>query len=190
MHMKNNKNSYLIFEKFDNALQIFIFDNTVDISLENQKSMDLILALIDDGIIENFFIHFFNLLKNEKCKTKFSLSVLLTNNLNIKKLNYRYRSKNKPTNVLSFPSKLNFNLRKKQNLHFLGDVTLSMEKIEVESKNRNIPLTSHFLHIFLHGLLHLIGFDHINQKDALNMENVEINILKKLGINDPYREYV
>lgn len=123
----------------------------------------------------------------------FSISILLTDDANMKTLNRNYRGKDKPTNVLSFPQ---INLHKlprnaldvfpKRSEVLLGDVVLAFQTIRRESTEQGKTLESHVIHMIVHGTLHLLGYDHERLKDAKNMEKCECDILESLGYPDPY----
>jgi probable rRNA maturation factor len=108
---------------------------------------------------------------------KFEISVVLADDAFVKELNKQYRGKDKPTNVLSFPSDL---------AGELGDIVFAFETIEKEAKEQQKTFRNHTAHLLVHGFLHLLGHDHMDEKEARIMENKEIKILKKLGINNPY----
>ena len=120
-------------------------------------------------------------------KKKLNFSILLTNDSEIKEINYKYRNLNKPTNVLSFQSMINNNYFKntEEEIH-LGEIIISMERIFNESMTNNILFKDHFLHIFLHAILHILGYDHEKDSERKKMENIEISILDNLGIKNPY----
>lgn len=99
-------------------------------------------------------------------------------------LNQTYRNKNKPTNVLSFP----FEPPEHVQLPFLGDLIICAPVVEREAIEQNKAVTDHWAHLSLHGLLHLLGYDHIEDDEANEMEALEICILAKLGIDDPYQD--
>lgn len=99
-------------------------------------------------------------------------------------LNRTYRGKDKPTNVLSFP----FEVPEGVPLHLLGDLIICADVVATEAQEQKKPLFDHWTHMVIHGCLHLIGFDHINDAEAEEMEDLERKILANLGINDPYLE--
>ncbi|MDA9556257.1 rRNA maturation RNase YbeY [Vibrio sp.] len=99
-------------------------------------------------------------------------------------LNHEYRGKDKPTNVLSFP----FEVPPEIELNLIGDLVICQPVVEVEAKEQNKTLTAHWAHMVVHGTLHLLGYDHIDDTDAIEMETLEINILAELGFENPYQE--
>ena len=121
-----------------------------------------------------------NLIPKVKNK-KVSFSVLLTGNENIKKLNKQFRNKNKTTDVLSFPfynpAQLKKTIRNKKNV-YLGDVIINFYKIKNSSKKKNIK--AQFNKLWIHGLLHLMGYRHTKIKDFHTMDKLENKILVKL----------
>jgi probable rRNA maturation factor len=102
----------------------------------------------------------------------------------IRTLNRTYRQQDKPTNVLAFPSAIPDEIKK---IHpFLGDVIVCPEVLEEESINQKIPLIAHWAHIIIHGILHLLGHDHIHDEETEIMQNLEIKRLAELGFDNPY----
>lgn len=97
-------------------------------------------------------------------------------------LNHQYRNTKKPTNVLAFP----FQNPPGITLPLLGDLIICKEVVENEAKLQEKPLTAHWAHMSIHGTLHLLGYDHIEQTDAVEMENLETHLLTELGFADPY----
>ena len=97
-------------------------------------------------------------------------------------LNEQYRHKQGPTNILSFP----FEIPEGIELNLLGDLVVCAPVLEKEALVQHKALTDHWAHIIVHGVLHLLGYDHIDDKEAELMENKEITILSKLNIKNPY----
>lgn len=97
-------------------------------------------------------------------------------------LNFDYREKDKPTNVLSFP----FQCPPGIELPLLGDLVICAQVVAREAAEQGKTLQAHWAHMVVHGSLHLLGFDHINEDDAEEMEAEEIQILHDLGFSNPY----
>ncbi len=110
---------------------------------------------------------------------KLNLSILLSDNKNIKKLNKTFRNKNKPTDVLSFPFEKKLNLKKNT---YLGDIIISYEFINKPGSLNNLEFKSRVIKIFIHGFLHLLGHDHIKLKDFKKMSQEEEKIYKFIKI--------
>ena len=108
-------------------------------------------------------------------KKKVSLTILLSNNKNIKKLNKKFRNKNKPTDVLSFPYDKKFDIKKSS---YLGDIIISYEFINNPKNLSNLEFKEKVVKIFIHGFLHLLGYDHIKLKDYKKMLLEEEKIYK------------
>ncbi len=122
-------------------------------------------------------------------KNRVEVGIVLASDSTVKKLNALYRNKNKPTNVLSFPymSKMGISDKKRTTL-MLGDVFLAYQTIRREAKEQRKAFRAHLAHLIVHGVLHLLGYDHIRDSQAARMERLETRILKDLGFDDPYRE--
>jgi len=123
------------------------------------------------------------------------ISVSLISDLQMKKINWEFRGKNKATNVLSF-SALDENLIRQIGLKelvehheylFLGDIIIAFETLKKESLAQKKKFHDHLIHLILHSILHLIGYDHEEEKMAKIMEDLEVKILKKLKIKNPYQ---
>ncbi|KHE14590.1 metal-binding heat shock protein [Aeromonas hydrophila] len=97
-------------------------------------------------------------------------------------LNLTYRGKNKPTNVLSFP----FEAPPGLELPLLGDLVICRQVVEHEAAEQGKPLMAHWAHMVVHGSLHLLGYDHIEDDEAEEMEALERDIMQELGFADPY----
>ncbi len=106
------------------------------------------------------------------------LSILLTNDKNIQQLNKDFRDKDKPTNVLSFPAD--------DDGDYMGDIAVAFETIQREAVEQDKSFNHHFIHMLIHGILHLDGYDHETNEDAEEMEALEIKILADMGIKNPY----
>jgi probable rRNA maturation factor len=117
-----------------------------------------------------------------KVKGAAELSILLTDDAEQRELNREWRGKDSSTNVLSFPQIEPFG----PVVGILGDIILARETLEREAKEFEKSFSEHFTHLVVHGFLHILGYDHIEEQDALVMEALETRILAKLGIPDPY----
>ena len=110
---------------------------------------------------------------------KINLSILLSDNKNIKKLNKRFRNKNKPTDVLSFPFEKKLNIKKNT---YIGDIVISYEFMNKPKNLSNLEFKNKVTKIFIHGFLHLLGHDHIKLKDFKKMNQEEEKIYKSIKI--------
>ncbi|MBJ6987140.1 rRNA maturation RNase YbeY [Devosia sp. MC521] len=112
------------------------------------------------------------------------ISVVFTDDEEQRELNAEWRGKDSSTNVLSFPQIEPFG----PVFGILGDITLARETLELEAKDLGKSLEDHFTHLMVHGFLHILGYDHIEEEEALQMEGLETQILAGLGIADPYAD--
>ena len=110
-------------------------------------------------------------------KKKVSLTILLSNNKNIKKLNKKFRNKNKSTDVLSFPSEKKLNIKKSP---YIGDIVISYEFMNKPKALSALEFNAKVTKIFIHGFLHLLGYDHIKLKDFKEMLIVEEKIYQTI----------
>lgn len=133
------------------------------------------------------------------------VSLTLSNDEFVQRLNSEYRGKDKPTNVLSFPM-LDDNEEEKtevgnqgdedapseddeifaETLVTYGDIVMAYETVAKEAQDQKKSMRDHFTHLLLHGFLHLLGFDHENDEDAEEMEEIEAEILAAMNIENPY----
>ena len=146
-------------------------DKDVDLNIKKQiliKGLDLINKELKTSKTNN------------SCLT---VSLRLTNIRNMKKLNYSFSGSNKETNVLSFIPDPN---ETDENNNSVGDMAICAEVLKKEAKEQNKDFLDHLLHLFVHGVLHLLEYKHDSDREASKMEQIEKNILSKLGIEDPY----
>lgn len=108
------------------------------------------------------------------------VAVALSSDASVETLNGQFRGKAKPTNVLSFPA------GEGAEDGFAGDIIMACETVEREAREQGVPLAHHVQHLVVHGILHLFGYDHVLTGDAERMEAIEISILSKLGVANPY----
>ena len=120
-----------------------------------------------------------------------SINLCLSNNENVHRLNKEFRHMDKPTNVLSFANIDDEAFLEECELYDeieLGDIIIALETLQQEAEIKNIPLKNHYTHLLVHGILHLLGFDHMEDEEAEYMESCEIKILEKFNIPNPYEE--
>ena len=118
-----------------------------------------------------------------------NISIQIVNADEMQKFNATYRHKDKPTNILSFPFEAPPGLPKEAQMNdFLGDLIICPEVLIREALEQHKLIDHHWCHILIHGILHLLGYDHINEADAANMERLEISFLAQFNIDNPYVE--
>lgn len=121
----------------------------------------------------------------------FVINLCLSDDTEVHTLNRDFRGMDKPTNVLSFAAIDNEEFDKNLELFDeieLGDIIIALETMQREAEEKGISLHDHFCHLLTHGILHLLGFDHIENDEAEYMEEFETNILQQLNIANPYQE--
>ncbi len=154
-------------------------EHLVDVEVEAEEWLDVlpdVVAVVTTGVMAA--------LDAAKIKDQADVVVLLCDDGEMRALNKEYRQKNAPTNVLSFPAPRE--MRVKGVLDHLGDMALGLETCVREAKDQNKSLKNHVMHLSVHGALHLLGYDHIADDEAEAMESLERDILKTLGVDDPY----
>ncbi len=148
------------------------------------------IAQIAEDVEEKLFAHF------GLETSSFETTILLTNDMHIQKLNQEFRDKNKATDVLSWPAfEFDRAIGEAPKLPAidegpfdatLGDIALSLETCQKDADGKNFD--HHISHLILHGFLHLLGYDHEYDSDAVIMEALEVEILKTMFIDNPYKE--
>jgi len=116
-------------------------------------------------------------------REKAQLTVRLVDEAESRQLNARYRGKNTPTNVLSFPAELPQGIE----IPLLGDVVICAPLVEREAGEQHKKIDAHWAHLVIHGVLHLLGHDHQEEAEAEEMETIESDLLFSLGFPDPWR---
>lgn len=150
------------------------FSTKKEIKNITKKALNGIVSILKINIAQNLMI---------------DISIILTNDKVIKNYNNNYRNIDKATNVLSFPiyeKEVIKELNQNDNYVLLGDIILSIDTIIRESNEQKKQFSDHLTHLVVHSILHLFGFDHINEIEAKYMESIEIKVLKIFGINNPY----
>jgi len=168
--------------------------------LDDSSNLDVLIDVDDERWLEWYtpdqwhnllhkVIH--QVLDELKIQAKVEVSILLTNNAEIHALNLEYRDKDKPTNVLSFPNLSEEELRflHKEQAHpvMLGDLVLAFETLLEETKEEKKTFLDHFNHLTVHGMLHLLGYDHESDDEEECMQEKEVKVLKSLNVNNPYQ---
>jgi probable rRNA maturation factor len=120
-----------------------------------------------------------------KLRRGVEVTVHLVDDAEIRKINAKWRDKDVPTNVLSFPA---VEASGVGDTRLLGDILIAFETVAREAQEEGKSLADHYCHLVVHGMLHLLGFDHIDPIGAETMEGVERRALALLGVADPYAE--
>ena len=114
------------------------------------------------------------------------VTILLADDASVRTLNARYRGRDMPTNVLSFPAEAE---ALPGEARLLGDIVLAFETCRREAAEQGKPLSDHLVHLVVHGTLHLLGYDHEEPAEAETMEALERRLLARMGVPDPYAEH-
>jgi probable rRNA maturation factor len=128
---------------------------------------------LDKSVLERALIYILQDIEEEPRL----FTIKFTDDAEIQQLNKDFRGKDKPTNVLSFPNDSD---------DYLGDIAISVDTIKREAEEQDKPYEHHMLHMIIHGFLHLLGYDHIEDDEAEEMESFEIAVLQEIGIKNPY----
>ena len=155
------------------------------------------LSAIDDLCRHVFTTTFAFMAKEEPselftAKATLVVNLSLSNDEEVHRLNKEFRNMDKPTNVLSFANvddpDFDEELANADDFLELGDIIIALETLEREAQGQSISLQDHLSHLLVHGLLHLLGYDHQEDEEAEHMEGLEIKILQHLNIKNPYEE--
>jgi probable rRNA maturation factor len=117
---------------------------------------------------------------------RFEIGLTFINDPAVQALNREYRGKDKPTNILSFQLITDFDALPDAAPILLGDLVLAYETITAEASHQELSFAHHCTHLIVHGMLHLLGYDHIDDAEGDAMERLEVEILAGLGIGNPY----
>lgn len=144
------------------------------------------LAALSDRVLDHAARHLAEKEGQPFPDTPVELSLVFTDDANIRIVNRDWRGQDKPTNVLSFPA---FPVTPGGRPGpMLGDIVLAEETLRREALDLAIAFDDHLAHLLVHGFLHLFGYDHMTDEEAAVMEGLETRILAELGLADPYRE--
>ena len=147
-------------------LEVIIQNNSLSDYIPSIKKISSWLGHIPDRMIDKY------------------VTIRIVDELESKDINLRYRKIDRATNVLAFPNNTELNISE-QSKH-IGDIILCYNVVRQEAKKRNISFSDHMIHLILHGVLHLCGYDHIKKSDEVNMIKYEKLVLNGVGIKDPY----
>lgn len=152
----------------------------VDVQQAYDDDAELVASIPDEARITEWASMVFNHLGTGDKE----LTARFVDNHESQTLNREYRGKDKPTNVLSFP----FECPPEVELNLVGDLVICVPVIASEAAAQRKTIGNHYAHMIIHGTLHLLGFDHIEEAEAQEMEQLEITLLAKLSIDDPYQD--
>ena len=148
-----------------------------DVAALSEQLFALVIATVDPEILRD--------------KKEVIVNLALSDDEEVRELNCQFRNNDKPTNVLSFANidddefwQALDHTREVE----LGDIIISASTMAAQSKEQEISLHDHYCHIFVHGLLHLLGYDHMEAEEAAEMEALEVHILQSVNIANPYED--
>lgn len=159
-------------------------DCTIYLSNEFSENLDFDYLSITQSAVKELL----NTLKCPKAE-QFEFSMKLADNETVHLLNKQYRGKDYPTNVLSFEEDLDdefADFMDEDEPTYIGDIIFAVPVVQTQAQEQNKPVAEHFAHLVVHSVLHIFGFDHIDEHEAEVMEDLEIKILQRLQIANPY----
>lgn len=165
----------------NNILNINIEENAwieevTDVAALSQQVFDVVIKQLDPALLQD---------------KQLVINVELNNDSTIKELNKEFRNQDKATNVLSFANIDDdefFEQIENMTEVELGDIIIAFQTMKKESLELSISFQDHYIHILIHGILHLLGYDHIKEDEAQEMETLEITLLQHFNIENPYEE--
>ena len=173
---------------------------TIEASINTKIWPDLLVAEFQQAalkMLDDILSEFANTKVNAKTSTKVSakasVSLWLCDDAQIRQLNQQHRQIDKPTNVLSFPAYDMAGDMAGQQIDgdvpaLLGDIVIAAETVMCEADDMQMPVADHLIHLFVHGMLHLFGHDHIDDELAETMETLEVKFLANIGVPNPYQD--
>lgn len=158
--------------------------STIEVSVYSKIWSETLVAVLQESALS-----LFDDVLTEFGNTKTCINLCLCGDAQMQTFNQKYRQIDKPTNVLSFPAydpdehSIDWGVPES-----MGDIVIAGESVVREADGMQIPVSDHLIHLFLHGLLHLFGFDHIDDESAKAMESLEIKFLANIGVTNPYQD--
>ena len=167
------------------------FNLNIDIEEEGWNKALSSLQELSDDVLDRTLTYVKEHKKIDFLQTNnpLNINLCLSNDENIHALNAKFRHMDKPTNVLSFANiddEFFYEEIARSNVIELGDIMIALETMQREAAEKQISLHDHYCHLFIHGILHLLGFDHMEDDEAEEMESYEIAILASMHIANPY----
>ena len=169
---------------------------TIEASINTKIWPDLLVAGFQRAaltMLDDILSEFANTKTSTKVSAKASVSLWLCDDAQMRQLNQQHRQIDKPTNVLSFPAYDMAGDMAGQQIDgdvpaLLGDIVIAAETVMREADDMQMPVADHLIHLFVHGMLHLFGHDHIDDELAETMETLEVKFLANIGVPNPYQD--
>ena len=168
---------------------------TIEASINTKIWPDPLVAGFQQAaqtMLDDILSEFANTKTSTKVSAKVSVSLWLCDDAQMRQLNQQHRQIDKPTNVLSFPAYDMAGDMAGQQIDgdvpaLLGDIVIAAETVMCEADDMQMPVADHLIHLFVHGMLHLFGHDHIDDELAETMETLEVKFLANIGVPNPYQ---